>query len=88
MAIGLGTLVYVLEEGQRKDWFGNDTVRLCAWISGIFLIAFLTVQLIRKEPLLDLRLLKRRALGVATAMNIATGLGLYGTTFVMPLYLS
>jgi MFS transporter, DHA2 family, multidrug resistance protein len=26
--------------------------------------------------------------GVATAMNIATGLGLYGTTFVMPLYLS
>lgn len=88
MAIGLGTLVYVLEEGQRKDWFGNDTIRWCAWISGIFLIAFLTIQLIRNEPLLDLRLLTRRALGVATAMNIATGLGLYGTTFIMPLYLA
>jgi DHA2 family multidrug resistance protein len=88
MAIGLGSLIYVLEEGQRKDWFGNDTIRMFAWISGTFLIAFLTIQLMREEPLLDLRLLKRRALGVATTMNIATGLGLYGTTFIMPLYLA
>jgi DHA2 family multidrug resistance protein len=88
MAIGLGSLIYVLEEGQRKDWFGNDTIRMFAWLAGIFLVAFIAIQFTRKEPLLDLRLLRRRALGVATAMNIGTGLGLYGTTFIMPLYLA
>jgi DHA2 family multidrug resistance protein len=26
MAVGLGSLEYVLEEGQRKDWFGDSRI--------------------------------------------------------------
>jgi len=88
MAIGLGCLEYVLEEGQRKDWFGNDAIRACAWLAGIFLTAFLVIQFTRREPLLNLRLLANRSLGAATAMNLATGLALYGTVYIMPLYLT
>ncbi len=50
MAIGLGCLEYVLEEGQRKDWFGNDVIRLCAWLAGIFLVAFVVIEFVRREP--------------------------------------
>ncbi|MBV8578303.1 MAG: multidrug efflux MFS transporter [Acetobacteraceae bacterium] len=88
MAVGLGCLQYVLEEGQRKDWFGDATIRTCAWLAVIFLIAFLIVEFTRREPLIDLRLLGRRSLGAATTMNLATGLALYGSVYIMPLYLA
>ena len=35
MAVGLGTLEYVLEEGTRWNWFDDPTIRACAWIAGI-----------------------------------------------------
>jgi MFS transporter, DHA2 family, multidrug resistance protein len=88
MAVGLGCLQSVLEEGQRKDWFGDASIRTCSLLAGIFLIAFLIIEFTRREPFIDLRLLGRKSLGAATAMNLATGLALYGTVYVMPLYLT
>ena len=88
MAVGLGCLEYMLEEGQRKDWFGDDTIRTCGWLAAIFLSFFLIWELTRKEPFIDLRLLMRRSLGAATAINFLAGLALYGSVFILPLYLS
>ncbi len=88
MAIGLGSLQYVLEEGQRKDWFGSDVIRTTTWVSAIFLVAFVAIELRRREPFIDLRLLGKRSLLSACLMNLATGLGLYGTVYIMPLYLT
>jgi DHA2 family multidrug resistance protein len=88
MAVGLGSLQYVLEEGQRKDWFGNDTIRMLTWVAAIFLVAFVAIEFKRREPFIDLRLLGKRSLASACLMNLATGLGLYGTIYIMPLYLT
>ena len=88
MAAGLGSLEYVLEEGQRKDWFGDDRIVLAAAIAAVSLTAFVTIELMRKEPFIDLRLLMHRALGVASLVNFASGLGLYGSVYILPLYLS
>jgi MFS transporter, DHA2 family, multidrug resistance protein len=88
MAVGLGCLEYMLEEGQRKDWFGDDTIRACGWLAAICLSFFLVWELTRKEPFIDLRLLGRRSLGAATAINFASGFALYGSVFILPLYLS
>ena len=41
MAVFLGCLEYTLEEGPRWDWFGDDTIRATAWISGIAGLAFI-----------------------------------------------
>jgi DHA2 family multidrug resistance protein len=88
MAVGLGCLEYVLEEGQRKDWFGDPTIRNCAVLAGLSLTAFLWIELTRKEPLIELRLLLKRSLGAASLINFATGLALYGSVYIMPLYLA
>jgi DHA2 family multidrug resistance protein len=88
MAIGLGSLTYMLEEGQRKDWFGDDTVRLCGWLAPIFLTFFLAWELTRREPFIDLRVLGRRGLAAATGINFLSGLALYGSVYVLPIYLS
>ena len=88
MAVGLGSLIYMLEEGQRKDWFGDGRIVLAAVLAAVFITAFLAVEFMRREPFIDLRLLRRRSLAVACMVNFATGLGLYGSVYILPLYLS
>jgi DHA2 family multidrug resistance protein len=41
MALALGALEYVLEEGARWNWFDDSTIRNCSYISGVSFILFL-----------------------------------------------
>jgi MFS transporter, DHA2 family, multidrug resistance protein len=60
MAIGLAAFEIVLEDGNRKDWFGDPSIVKLAWIAAIFIPAFAIIELLVKEPLVDLRLFARR----------------------------
>ncbi len=88
MAVGLSSLEFVLEEGNRKDWFGSAQIQHAALTSAIFLPIFLIIQLQRSRPLLNLRLLGRRNFGLAVLEAFGIGFGLYGSTFILPLYLA
>jgi DHA2 family multidrug resistance protein len=88
MAIGLGSLEYVLEEGERKDWFGNPVIFRFAWLAGIFITLFLIRELTAKNPFLNLRLFKYRTFALSCIIQTALGVGLYGSVFVIPEYLS
>ena len=88
MAIGLGSLITMLEEGQRKDWFGNPLIRYTAILAAVFLPAFLIRQFCCAEPLVNLRLFKDRSFASASAIGLFMGLALYGTVYVLPVYLA
>ena len=88
MAIGLGSLEYVLEEGERKDWFGNVYIFRFAWIAGIFITLFFIREFTAKKPFINLRLFRYPSFAVACTIMTALGLGLYGTVFIIPEYLS
>lgn len=88
MALGLGSLEYMLEEGQRKGWFGDDRILAAAFLAAVGLSLFLLIELTRREPFIDLRLLRNRALGSASLINFASGLALYGSVYILPLYLA
>ena len=88
MAIGLGALQTVLEEGNRDDWFGSDFIVRLSVIAAVALAAFLWIELTVKHPVINLRLLARRNFGFGTAANFMLGAALYGSSFVLPLYLS
>ena len=87
MAIGLGSLQVVLEEGSRKDWFSSDLIVRLSIISFIFLSLFFWIELTRKRPFINLRLLTRRNFGLASIVNVSLGVGLYGSVYILPLYL-
>ena len=87
MAIGLGSLQVVLEEGSRKDWFNSDLIVRLSIISIIFLSLFFWIELTRKRPFINLRLLTRRNFGLASIVNVSLGVGLYGSVYILPLYL-
>ncbi|MBD3885270.1 multidrug efflux MFS transporter [Phormidium tenue FACHB-886] len=88
MAIGLGSLQVVLEEGSRKDWFGSAIIVRLAAIAAIFLFIFFWIEFTRKRPFIELRLLGNRNFGLATIVNVALGIGLYGSVYILPLYLT
>jgi MFS transporter, DHA2 family, multidrug resistance protein len=88
MAGFLGALEYVLEEGPRNDWFGDDTVLLMAWISGLSAIVFFVRVLTAKYPIVDLHAFRDRNFGLGSLFSFVLGIGLYGLTYLYPVYLA
>lgn len=89
MAIGLGSLVAMLEDGQREDWFGSGFIRTCGLLAAVFLPLFAVWELyVAKHPVVNLRLLASRNLGLSTVVAFVLGVGLYGTLYLTPLYLA
>ena len=88
MALGLGCLETVLEEGNKDDWFGSPFILRLAVVSVLSLGAFIYLELKRPAPLLNLRLLMRRNFGLGTCANFVFGFSMFGWIYLIPQYLS
>ena len=87
MALFLGCLEYTLEEGPRWDWFGDATIRTTAWIAAIAGIAFIWRSLTYAQPVVDLRALKSRNFSLGCFFSFVTGIGIFATIYLTPLFL-
>lgn len=88
LAIGLGSLQTVLEEGNQEDWFGSDLIIRLSIVAVIALSLFIWIELNKPNPVVNLRLLTRRNFGFGTFANFFLGFGLYGSGFLLSLYLA
>ncbi|RQH13659.1 DHA2 family efflux MFS transporter permease subunit [Bradyrhizobium sp. RP6] len=84
VAIGLGSLEFVLDEGQRNDWFGSNMIIIFALLAAICLLALIPWELTREDPIVDLRLLGRRQFAACFLVMLATGAVLISTTQLLP----
>jgi len=87
MAFFLGCLEYTLEEGPRWDWFGDETIRTTAWIAAIAGSAFIWRSLTYAQPVVDLRALKSRNFSLGCFFSFVTGIGIFATVYLTPLFL-
>lgn len=87
IALFLGCLEYTLEEGPRWDWMSDDTIRTTAWISGLAGVAFVWRGLTIEHPIVDLRALKDRNFALGCFFSFVTGIGLFATIYLTPLFL-
>jgi DHA2 family multidrug resistance protein len=87
MAVGLGTLEYFLEEGTRWNWFSDETITACAWISALSLIAFIVRSLNVANPVVDFRALTNRNFALGCFLSFVTGIGIFSTIYLTPLFL-
>ncbi|HVI89594.1 MAG TPA: DHA2 family efflux MFS transporter permease subunit [Dongiaceae bacterium] len=88
MALFLGCLEYVLEEGTRLDWFGDETIQLCTAISAISALLFIWRVLNYAEPIVDLRAFTDRNFALGCLFSFVIGIGLYGSVYLIPLFLA
>ncbi|MCV3739162.1 multidrug efflux MFS transporter [Rhizobium sp. TRM96647] len=88
LAIGLACLQTVLEEGNKEDWFGSEHILHLFIVAVISLTLFLVIEFRIENPLLNLRLLARRNFAFGILANTLLGIALYGSAFVLPIYLA
>jgi DHA2 family multidrug resistance protein len=87
MAGFLGALEYVLEDGPRYDWLQDDTVFYAAVVSALSAVAFFWRAFTAQEPIVDLRAYGNRNFAVGSMFSFVLGVGLYGLTYLYPVYL-
>ncbi|WP_162935052.1 MDR family MFS transporter [Pseudomonas cavernae] len=88
LGIGLGCLQVFLEEGHRKDWLESQLIVGLGGIALVSLITFVIVQLSKPAPLINLRILRDRNFGLSSISSLGLGMGLYGSIYLLPLYLA
>jgi DHA2 family multidrug resistance protein len=88
LAIGLASLQTVLEEGNKDDWFGSPFIVRLAIVAAVSLTLFFWIEFTTPRPLLNLRLLARRNFGLGSLANVILGMALYGSVYLLPVYLS
>lgn len=87
MAVSLGCLEYVLEDGSRWNWFDDRTIRDCAWIAALSGGAFLLRSLSIPQPIVDLRAFGNRNFALGCLLSFITGVGIFTTIYLTPLFL-
>jgi DHA2 family multidrug resistance protein len=87
LTLALGGLQFVLEEGERRDWFDSGSIIVAAAVSAAASIAFVLWELYgTRRPIVDLHILRYRTVSVGILLAAGIAATLFGTTFVLPQY--
>lgn len=86
LAIAVGSLQFVLEKGHEEDWFSSYAI-IAMTVTAVFgFFFFIWRELTYENPIVELRVLKNGNLRIGTILSFLLGFGLYGSTFIIPLY--
>ncbi|QJE00820.1 DHA2 family efflux MFS transporter permease subunit [Massilia forsythiae] len=87
MAVGLASLTIFLEEGNSKDWFDSSFIITFASLALVGILGWIVIGFWRQNPFVNLRLYGQRNFLVATMLSAVIGMGLYGSSYLLPLFL-
>ncbi|MFI5235894.1 MAG: DHA2 family efflux MFS transporter permease subunit [Gemmatimonadales bacterium] len=87
LTVGLGAFQLMLEKGQDADWFQSSYIVWLAVIAVVGMAIFIWRELTTDHPAVNLRILKNGPFSAATSLGGILGMGLYGSLFILPLFL-
>lgn len=87
MALFLGSLEYVIEEGARHQWFEDEHIVRFSILAGVSGVLFLWRVLTYAQPIVDLKALRNFNFAMGSVYGFIIGIGLYGSVYVLPLFL-
>lgn len=86
LALFVGSLQYVLEKGQDDDWFSDNIIVVLTVTAILGCFFFIWRETTYRNPVVQLKVLRNGNLRVGTILSFIMGFGLYGSTFIIPLY--
>ncbi|HEY4221381.1 MAG TPA: DHA2 family efflux MFS transporter permease subunit [Myxococcota bacterium] len=86
LAVGMASLQYVLEEGNRDGWLDSRTITVLAAVAGVSLVTFIVHELSIDNPVVDFRVFAERSYAASTAINFLVGCALFGGSFLYSLF--
>ncbi len=87
LIVSVGSLQYLLEHGQRDDWFASRLMTSLAVTGVVGGCLLVWRELTAEHPAIDFRVLKHRQMWVGTLLGIVMGVGLYASVFTLPIFL-
>ncbi len=88
MAVFLGSLEFVLEEGAGDDWFQSEKILFYTVLAVTGATIFFWRAFTAREPVVDLRAFTDKNFTMGCIFSFSMGIGLYGLTYLYPVYLS
>jgi MFS transporter, DHA2 family, multidrug resistance protein len=88
MALFLASLQYVIEEGARDNWFDDGSIRAFSALAALGALLFFWRVLAYRQPIVDLRAFLNRNFSVGCLYSFVLGVGLYGSIFLLPMFLA
>jgi len=86
MAVAIGALQYVLEEGPSEDWFASTKILVATYVAGIGLGAFVIRELTATAPVVDLRMFRDPTFASGTLISGVVFAMLMGSMFLLPVF--
>ncbi len=86
LAVGISALQIVLERGATEDWFET---RYIVWLSVVAVVglgSFIWWELTTPAPIVNLRVLKSKNLSIAAALTFVSGIGMFSSVFLTPVF--
>jgi len=87
LAAALASLEIGLKEAPQRGWLSPVCIALLA-ASAVGLIVWIHRTLRATHPVLRLKTLQRRSFAVGCALSFCLGVGLYGSVYLMPVFLA
>ena len=88
LALGFGSLQFVLDKGQEDDWFGSHliTTFFIACLTALVILIIWEILQIRRghRPILDLTMFRNRNFTFSFVLMFVLGFTLFGTTVLIP----
>jgi len=87
LTVGLGSMQFVLDQGERKDWFSDGSIRSFSALAIIGIATFIVWELRgARSPIVDLRVLRHPGVWGGSLLGATVGLALYGSLIILPQY--
>ena len=86
MALAIGALQYVLEEGPSEDWFDSTRIVIGSYIAAVGLCAFVIRELTATAPVVDLRMFRDPTFASGTFVAGIVFAMLMGSMFLLPVF--
>lgn len=86
LAVGVGSLQTVLERGETEDWFSARYIVVLAITAVTGIAGFIWWELKAKNPAVNLRVLQSKNLSIAAILTFVSGVGLFTSVFLTPVF--
>ncbi|MDN5286969.1 MAG: transporter, family, multidrug resistance protein [Mucilaginibacter sp.] len=86
LAISVGSLQTILEKGETEDWFATTYITVLSVAAVLALILFVWRETSIDYPIVNFAIMRHRSFAVGMVTSFVLGFGLYGSTFVFPVF--
>jgi DHA2 family multidrug resistance protein len=87
LSVGFGSLQFVLDKGEREDWFSSHLIVIFSAIAALAIVLFIIQEIFSERPIVNLRLFRDITFSTGNVLMFFAFFNLFGSIILLPIYL-